>query len=295
MMADVTMKALPDSVELLSQHACFGGLQQFYRHASTEIGLPMRFSVFLPPQALTGAACPAIFFLAGLTCTEETFMIKAGAQRAAAREGLILITPDTSPRGANIPGDSDAWDFGVGAGFYLDAVEAPWSAHYRMESYIVHELRTLLNQFLPVDQEHLGIMGHSMGGHGALTLALRHPGIYKSLSAFAPISAPTQCAWGQKAFGSYLGTDQAAWAAHDASALMAQQALAPFPQGILIDQGEADQFLASQLHPHLFATACEKAGQPLTLRRHADYDHGYYFISSFIEDHLLHHKNQLTT
>jgi len=294
MMANVTMKALPEGVELLSQHACFGGLQQFYRHASTEIGLPMRFSVFLPPQALTGAACPAIFFLAGLTCTEETFMIKAGAQNVAAREGLILITPDTSPRGANIPGDSDAWDFGVGAGFYLDATEAPWNAHYRMESYIVHELRILLNQFLPFDKERLGIMGHSMGGHGALTLALRHPGIYKSLSAFAPIAAPTECAWGKKAFQGYLGNDHAAWAKHDASLLMAQQTRAPFPQGILIDQGEADQFLANQLYPHLFETACAKAEQPLTLRRHANYDHGYYFISSFIEDHLLHHKNQLS-
>lgn len=294
MMADVTMKALPEGVELLSQHACFGGLQQFYRHASTEIGLPMRFSVFLPPQALTGAVCPAIFFLAGLTCTEETFMIKAGAQRVAAREGLIMITPDTSPRGANIPGDSDAWDFGVGAGFYLDATEAPWSAHYRMESYIVHELRTLLNQFLPVDQEHLGIMGHSMGGHGALTLALRHPGIYKSLSAFAPIAAPSQCPWGQKAFTAYLGSDQTSWAAHDASALMTQQKHAPYPQGILIDQGEADQFLATQLYPQLFVAACEQVGQTLNLRRHAGYDHGYYFISSLIEDHLLHHKNQLS-
>lgn len=294
MMVNVTMKALPEGVELLSQHACFGGLQQFYRHASTEIRLPMRFSVFLPPQALTDVTCPAIFFLAGLTCTEETFMIKAGAQRVAAREGLILITPDTSPRGANIPGDSDAWDFGVGAGFYLDATEAPWSAHYRMESYIVHELRVLLNELIPVDKERIGIMGHSMGGHGALTLALRHPGIYKSLSAFAPIAAPTQCAWGQKAFQGYLGNDDAAWAAHDASWLMAQQTQAPFPQGILIDQGEADQFLGSQLHPHLFAAACEKAGQPLILRRHAAYDHGYYFINSFVEDHLLHHKNQLT-
>lgn len=287
------MKALPEGVELLSQHACFGGLQQFYRHVSTEIGLPMRFSVFLPPQALTGAVCPAIFFLAGLTCTEETFMIKAGAQRVAAREGLILITPDTSPRGANLPGDSDAWDLGVGAGFYLDATEAPWSAHYRMESYIVHELRALLTQLLPIDKERLGIMGHSMGGHGALTLALRHPGIYKSLSAFAPIAAPTQCAWGQKAFAAYLGNDQAAWAAHDASALMTQQKRAPYPQGILIDQGEADQFLATQLYPHLFAAACNNVGQALNLRQHAGYDHGYYFISSLIEDHLLHHKNQL--
>jgi len=294
MMVNVTMKALPEGVELLSQHACFGGLQQFYRHASTEIGLPMRFSVFLPPQALAGATCPAIFFLAGLTCTEETFMIKAGAQRVAAREGLILITPDTSPRGANIPGDSDAWDFGVGAGFYLDATEAPWSSHYRMESYIVHELRALLNELIPVDKERIGIIGHSMGGHGALTLALRHPGIYKSLSAFAPIAAPSQCPWGQKAFAAYLGTDQTTWAAHDASALMTQQEQAPYPKGILIDQGEADQFLATQLHPQLFAAACEQVGQALNLRRHAGYDHGYYFISSLIEDHLLHHKNQLS-
>jgi len=292
-MTNFTLPALPDGIELLSQHASFGGLQQFYRHASTEIGLPMRFSVYLPPQSLTGEVCPTIFFLAGLTCSEETFMIKAGAQRVAAREGLILITPDTSPRGANLPGDSDAWDLGVAAGFYLNATAAPWRKHYRMESYIVDELRHLLLPLLPIDEKRLGIMGHSMGGHGALTLALRHPGVFRSLSALAPIASPVSCPWGQKAFQAYLGDDQVSWAQHDASILMSQQQQAPYPQGILIDQGDADQFLANQLHPHLFEAACNQVGQPLTLRYQQKYDHGYYFVSSFIEDHLMHHKQHL--
>lgn len=282
--------------ELLSEHACFGGVQRFYQHDSREIGLPMRFSVYLPPQDMiekAGGKVPALIYLAGLTCNEETFMVKAGAQRLAAELGLALIAPDTSPRGANLPGDSDSWDFGVGAGFYLDASEAPWSKHYRMESYLTAELLPLLSSTLPLDEDRLGLFGHSMGGHGALTLALRHPGLFKSLSAFAPICAPTQCAWGQKAFTGYLGADSGQWAAHDASALMSALSAAPYPGGILVDQGLADKFLAEQLHPQLFEAACASAGQPLTLRRHAGYDHGYYFIASFIADHLRHHAAQL--
>jgi S-formylglutathione hydrolase len=280
-------------LELLSEHGCFGGRQRFYRHASREIGLPMRFAVYLPPQALTGATCPAVFYLAGLTCTEETFMIKAGAQRIAAREGLILIAPDTSPRGANLPGESDSWDFGVGAGFYLDATEQPWAGHYRMDSYLTRELRELVIGQLPLDAQRMAIMGHSMGGHGALTLALRNPGMFRSVSAFAPIAAAAQSPWGQKAFRAYLGDDEGRWQPYDATALMQAQAAAPYPAGILIDQGLDDKFLETQLHPHLFEAACRQRKQPLTLRRHAGYDHGYYFIASFIEDHLLHHKAQL--
>jgi S-formylglutathione hydrolase len=282
-------------IELLSEHGCFGGVQLFYRHDSAEIGLPMRFSVYLPPQAREGKACPALFYLAGLTCTEETFMMKAGAQRVAAREGLILIAPDTSPRGANVPGENESWDFGVGAGFYLDATEQPWSKHYRMYSYVVHELRALVIDLLRLDPARIGIMGHSMGGHGALVLALRNPGLFRSVSAFAPIAAPMQCPWGRKAFAGYLGTDESAWRAYDASELIARHRQAPFPDGILIDQGLNDKFLAEQLHPHVFEQACEVAGQPLTLRRHQGCDHGYYFISTFIEDHLIHHKSRLET
>ena len=281
-----------DSLELLSEHACFGGVQRFCQHASTEIGLPMRFSVYLPPQAAHGKV-PAVLYLAGLTCTEETFMAKAGAQRVAAELGLALITPDTSPRGAGVPGETESWDFGVGAGFYLDATQSPWSTHYRMESYITAELLPLLGQALEVDVQRLGIFGHSMGGHGALTLALKHPKLFKSVSAFAPICAPAQCPWGHKAFTGYLGADPAAWVAHDASALMHECRAAPYPAGILIDQGLADKFLPGQLLPHLFEAACAKVGQPLTLRRHAGYDHGYYFISTFVADHLAHHAQTL--
>jgi S-formylglutathione hydrolase len=286
----------------LSEHACFGGVQRFYQHSSQVIGLPMRFAVYLPPQALlpSAAAVPAVMYLAGLTCNEETFAIKAGAQRMAAELGLALIAPDTSPRGAHAPGEADSWDFGVGAGFYLNATQAPWATHWHMESYLLDELLPLLGQHLPIDTTQLGLMGHSMGGHGALTLALRHPGRFRSLSAFAPICAPTLCPWGHKAFSGYLGTDTAPWAAHDATALMLQRATpgnaagqgALFPQGILIDQGLGDKFLAEQLHPHLFEAACAQAGQPLTLRRHAGYDHGYYFISTFMDDHLRHHAGR---
>ncbi len=278
--------------ELLSEHACFGGVQRFYQHASAEIGLPMKFSVFLPPQAQQGPV-PAVLYLAGLTCTEETFMVKAGAQRLAAELGLALIAPDTSPRGANVPGEADAWDFGVGAGFYLDATAEPWARHWRMESYLVKELLPQVLAQLPVDGERLGIFGHSMGGHGALTLALRHPGRFKSVSAFAPICAPTQCPWGEKAFTGYLGADRSAWGEHDATVLMQNQPVAPYPAGILIDQGLADKFLPTQLHPELFEAACQAIGQPLTLRQHEGYDHGYYFIQSFMADHLAHHAGLL--
>jgi S-formylglutathione hydrolase len=279
-------------LELINEHTCFGGVQRFYRHDAHTIGLPMRFSVFIPAQAEQGPV-PGLFYLAGLTCTEETFMTKAGAQRIAAELGLMLIAPDTSPRGANIEGESESWDFGAGAGFYLDATEAKWSKHYRMYSYI-HELRELLEQTLPLDAQRIGIFGHSMGGHGALTMALRRPDVFRSVSAFAPIAAPSQCPWGQKAFTGYLGQDQQAWAQYDASALMAQ-AHAPFPAGILIDQGLGDKFLQQQLHPEAFEAACASAAQPLTLRRHARYDHGYYFISTFMEDHLRFHAKNLAT
>ena len=281
-------------MELTSSHACFGGSQRYYQHASSTIGLPMRFAVYLPPQALAGAKVPALLYLAGLTCTEETFPIKAGAQRLAAQLGLALIAPDTSPRGAGVTGEAESWDLGVGAGFYLDATQAPWVQHWRMESYLLDELLPLLGEQLPIDRQRLGIFGHSMGGHGALTLALRHPGVFKSVSAFAPIANPMNCAWGQKAFTAYLGADQNTWAAHDASALMAAQKNAPYPQGILIDQGLGDKFLlGKQLLPEAFAHACQQVAQPLSLRQHADYDHGYYFIQSFMADHLQHHAAQL--
>ena len=287
----MTLQAL----DLLSAHACFGGAQRVYQHASREIGLPMKFSVYLPPQALQGAKRPVLVYLAGLTCNEDTFMTKAGAQRLAADLGLVLVAPDTSPRGAQVPGEADAWDFGVAAGFYLDATQAPWATHWRMESYLTHELLPLLGAHLPVDLERAGIFGHSMGGHGALTLALRHPGVFKSVSAFAPIAAPSQCPWGKKAFSGYLGKDESAWLAHDASALMAAQTTPPYPGGILIDQGLADKFLLeNQLLPEVFEAACAQVGQPLTLRRQPGYDHGYYFIQTFMEDHLAHHAQALS-
>jgi S-formylglutathione hydrolase len=277
-------------LELLSEHASHGGVQRFYRHVSATIGLPMRFSVYLPPQALAPGAAqvPALFYLAGLTCTEETFPIKAAAQRAAARHGIALIAPDTSPRGAGIGGENTSWDFGVGAGFYVDATEAPWSRHFKMYSYVVHELREAILARLPIDGSRLGVFGHSMGGHGALVLALRNPEIYRSVSAFAPVVAPSRCPWGQKAFTGYLGTDRAAWQQYDASELVAQrQQVLPHP--ILIDQGMADQFLVEQLRPEIFEAACQAAGQAVIVNRRAGYDHGYYFISTFIDDHLAHH------
>jgi S-formylglutathione hydrolase len=253
----------------------------------------MRFSVFVPEQAKSRPA-GTLYFLAGLTCTEETFMIKAGAQRFAARHGIILVAPDTSPRDTGIPGEAAEWDFGAGAGFYVDATCTPWSHRFRMHDYVVHELRELIASRFPSRLDRTGIFGHSMGGHGALTLALRNPGVYRSVSAFAPIAAPSRCPWGQKAFTNYLGAERSTWDAWDASALMARLQC-PYPEGILIDQGLEDKFLhQGQLLPECFAQACALAGQPLTLRRQPGYDHGYYFITSFIEDHLAFHAARLT-
>ena len=277
------------SITTLSEHACFGGMQGFYEHASEETGTPMKFGVFVPPQAKLGPV-PVLYFLAGLTCSEETFAIKAGAQRHAAQHGLMLVSPDTSPRGTGIEGADAAWDFGTAAGFYLDATEAPWNKHWRMGSYVTHELRALVLQHFNARADRTGLFGHSMGGHGALTLALKHPGLYQSVSAFAPIAAPMQCPWGVKAFSGYLGDDRAAWARHDATELVKAGARVP---PLLIDQGLADKFLTEQLHPHMFEAACIEAGQPLTLRRHKGYDHGYYFISTFMAEHIAHHAQTL--
>jgi S-formylglutathione hydrolase len=276
-------------LELISEHACFGGTQRFYRHQSSEIGLPMRFSVFLPPAAAKKPV-PALFYLAGLTCNEETFMTKAGAQRIAAEEGLILIAPDTSPRGAGVLGETDNWDLGVGAGFYVDATVAPWNQHYRMYSYVLELYKLVLVEF-PIEPSRVSVMGHSMGGHGALVLALRNPTLFSSVSALAPICAPSEAPWGEKCFGAYLGNDHQKWLDYDACALMAKRTT-PFPGGILIDQGLADRFLQSQLYPHSFEQACKKAVQPVVIRRHQNYDHGYYFISTFIDEHLRFHSRQ---
>jgi S-formylglutathione hydrolase len=276
-------------IEIIAEQRCYGGVQGFYRHTSSACGGPMRFAVYQPPQA-AAQACPVLYFLAGLTCTEETAVIKAGAQRVAAELGLVLVMPDTSPRDTGIEGATGDWEFGEGAGFYVDATAAPWSARFRMHSYVVDELPALLARQFPVDLARSGICGHSMGGHGALTIALKHPARYRSVSAFAPIVAPTQVPWGRKALPRYLGDDPAAWAAYDACELVRERS---FGSEILIDQGEADKFLAEQLRPELFDQACAESGQALRLRRHAGYDHSYYFIASLIEDHLRHHARAL--
>ncbi|CAN5364966.1 S-formylglutathione hydrolase [soil metagenome] len=285
------MGDIADTLELLSEHGAFGGVQRFYRHRSIAVDRPMKFSVYLPPQAGEGPV-PALFFLAGLTCTDETFMIKAGAQRVASRLGIALITPDTSPRETGIAGEADDWDFGTGAGFYLNATEQPWARHFRMHDYIVDELRGLVTAKLPIDADRIGVFGHSMGGHGALVLALRNPELFKSVSAFAPIVAPSDVPWGRKAFTNYLGADRSSWAAWDACALMLNAGTAVFDE-ILVDQGLADKFLDEQLRPELFQAACDSVGQALTLRQHDGYDHGYYFISTFVEDHLEFHAKRL--
>jgi S-formylglutathione hydrolase len=278
--------------ETLSRHAAFGGMVGYYRHAAAETACDMRFSVYLPPQA-ERRRVPVLWYLAGLTCTEETFMIKAGAQRVAAELGLALVAPDTSPRGVPLPGDSDSWDFGVAAGFYLDATVEPWSRHYRMYSYVSRELPALVAAHFPVDPTRQGIFGHSMGGHGALTIALKNPDRYRSVSAFAPIAAPMLCPWGQKAFNGYLGAEREAWRAYDASELIRALPSIDGRPPLLVDQGLADGFLEQQLLPDRLEKACAETRYPLTLRRQPGYDHGYYFISTFIEDHLRHHARAL--
>jgi S-formylglutathione hydrolase len=273
------------NIELISETACFGGVQQFYKHNSRETRGSMKFGVYLPPLSATFKV-PVLYYLAGLTCTEETFAIKAHAQAMAAELGLMLVTPDTSPREPRIPGDAESWDFGQAASFYVDATQAPWSANYRMYSYITRELPEVVAGCLPSLTDAVGIFGHSMGGHGALTIALRNPEQYRSVSAFAPIVAPSQTPWGQKAFANYLGPDKNVWREHDASALVARKA---FPGQILIDQGGADPFLNTQLIPETFSVAAALSGQQVSLRIHTAYDHSYYFIQSFMTDHLRHH------
>ena len=276
-------------METLSQQRCHGGVQGFYRHESRETGTPMRFALYLPPAARQGPV-PVLYYLAGLTCTEETATIKAGAQAHASRLGLALVMPDTSPRGASIEGEDDDWDFGTGAGFYLNATQAPWSAHYRMDAWVTGELRALVASRFPVRDDATGVSGHSMGGHGALTVALKDPDAWRTVSAFAPICAPMQCPWGEKAFSAYLGDDRTAWTEYDATALIRAGATC---SSILVDQGEDDQFLEAQLHPHLLEEACSATGQRLELRRHPGYDHSYYFIQTFVTDHLEHHARGL--
>ena len=279
------------NIEVLSEQRSGGGVQGFYRHASQITGGAMTFGLFRPPLA-HGVKAPVLYFLAGLTCNEETFAIKAGAQRVAAELGLIVVTPDTSPRDTGIKGATGDWEFGEGAGFYLDATTPAFAARFRMESYVTQELPAVIGANFPAaDLARESLCGHSMGGHGALTIALKNPARYRSVSAFAPIVAPREVPWGQKALARYLGNDEAAWRRHDACALIEDGAR--FRGTILVDQGEADKFLASQLQPEHLDRACRDAGQALTLRMHAGYDHSYYFIATFIEEHLRHHFSAL--
>lgn len=272
----------------VERHGSYGGRQEVWKHPSTTLGCEMRFGIYLPPAAVEGQRCPVLYWLAGLTCNEQTFITKAGAQEHAARHGFILAAPDTSPRGPGVP-DEDSYDLGEGAGFYLNATQAPWARHYRMQDYVAQELPALIEQNFPATDVR-GIFGHSMGGHGALITALRNPGRYRSVSAFAPVVAPSQVPWGQKAFTAYLGADPSVWKEWDAVELIAT-AQERLP--ILVDQGETDEFLRKQLRPELLEQACAQAGHPLTLRRHAGYDHSYYFIASFMVDHFAHHAKAL--
>ena len=274
-------------MERIEQHASFGGRQEVWRHASRSTGCDMRLGVYLPPAALRGERCPVLYWLSGLTCTEQNFITKAGAQQHAAAHGLIVVAPDTSPRGEGVA-DDPAYDLGQGAGFYVNATQQPWAPHFRMEDYVAQELPALIEQHFPATDAR-GLFGHSMGGHGALTLALRHPGRWRSVSAFSPIVAPSQVPWGQKALAAYLGEDPAAWRAHDAVALIAG-ARERLP--LLIDQGEADEFLP-QLRPDLLQAACAQVGHPITLRMQPGYDHSYYFIASFMGEHVAHHAAAL--
>lgn len=276
---------MAEELELVEERRAFDGWLRVYTHDSGSTDTPMKFAVYLPPAATQGDR-PVVHYLSGLTCTHENFVVKAGALRVAAQEGLILVAPDTSPRGAGIPGEDESWDFGTGAGFYVDATEAPWASHYRMYSYVTRELPLLVAEHLPARVDRQGVFGHSMGGHGALVCALRNPDFFRSVSAFSPICAPSRCPWGEKAFSNYLGEDRAAWAAYDATELVRES---PIDTPILIDQGGADEFLARELKPELFREACADSKQTLELRIHEGYDHSYYFVSTFMEDHLRHH------
>jgi S-formylglutathione hydrolase len=279
------------TIETISEVLSHGGVQGVYRHASAATGTEMIFSVFVPPQPEKGEPLPVLWYLSGLTCSHANVTEKGEYRAACASQGIIFVAPDTSPRGEGVPDDSaDAWDFGLGAGFYVDATEKPWAANYRMWSYVTEELPALVAEHFPVDLGAQGITGHSMGGHGALTVALRHPGRFRSVSAFAPIVAPSQVPWGQRAFAGYLGQDRSTWRAHDAVALIEDGARVA---ELLVDVGEADPFLEKELRPELLAQACADAGIPLTLRRHAGYDHSYYFISTFMANHVAWHAARL--
>lgn len=279
------------AVTVRSEHRSFDGVQGFYEHASASVGGTMRFGVYLPPKARKGERVPAVYFLAGLTCTEETFAMKAGAQRVAAELGLALVTCDTSPRHVRVAGDDASWDFGLGAGFYVDATEAPWSGAYRMYSYVTRDLVEVAEAEFPIEQGRRGIMGHSMGGHGALVIALREPGDYASASALAPIVTPASVPWGEKAFAGYLGGDREAWKAYDATELLKRGER--FAGELLVDQGTTDKFLERELQPERLQAACVAAQQPLALRMRDGHDHSYYFIATFIEEHLRHHAKAL--
>lgn len=276
------------SLEIVETHRCFDGQLSYCRHASAATSTPMRFSIFLPPGE---GPFPTLVWLSGLTCTEDNFTTKAGAYGAAAAHGVAIVAPDTSPRGERVA-DDPAYDLGQGAGFYVDAKQAPWAAHFRMETYVTEDLFAALAQF-PLDPARRGVFGHSMGGHGALTLALRHPDLFRSVSAFAPIVSPTRCPWGEKAFAAYLGADRRSWADHDAARLVEAGTAAGRFDDILVDQGSDDPFLAEQLKPELFARACEAAGQRVTLRMQPGYDHSYFFIASFVQEHIAWHAGRL--
>jgi S-formylglutathione hydrolase len=278
-------------MELLATNVCFDGEHRRYRHFSATLQCNMEFAVFLPPSAVgeKAKAAPVLYWLSGLTCTDQNFMQKAGAQKLAAKLGLAIVCPDTSPRGLDLPGEHDSYDFGSGAGFYVNATEQPWAPHYRMHDYVVKELPQLVENELPLSSER-SVSGHSMGGHGALICALKNPGYYKSVSAFAPIANPMACAWGQKALKGYLGEDQSRWEEWDATCLI-PTAKERLP--LLVDQGTADEFLETQLNPETLADVCEKFHHHINLRMHRGYDHSYFFIASFIDDHLNHHARAL--
>ena len=281
---------MSDTLNAVSRNRCFGGMQGVYTHAAETTHCSMCFGVFMPPQAQS-ARVPVLYWLSGLTCTEDNFIVKAGAQRVAAELGVAIVVPDTSPRGLGYPGEADAYDFGLGAGFYVDATEAPWSEGYRMYSYVTNELPAYVERHFAVVAGRAGIFGHSMGGHGALTIALKNPGRYRSVSAFAPIASPMRCPWGEKALTGYLGSDRSRWREYDATALIADRGWRG--PALLVDQGTSDPFIESQLKPELLRQACEQAGVALDLRLRDGYDHSYFFIATFIEEHLRLHARHL--